>query len=231
MSPLALATAACMLASFLVCGIPFGLLIAKGSREHVDVRTVGSGNIGMTNVARSAGAAAAALTLACDAGKGMACMLLSHLALSDFVFGGDWAAAGVETPFGWALALVYLSCVMGHVFSPYLGFRGGKGISVGFGAALGLHWPLALAILAVFFVLAIPSRYVSLGSVAAAAALPVVGALMGFGPWVELPLAVTAVVVIWSHRTNLRKLARGEERRFSVHRGSSDKRDEEGGSR
>ncbi len=83
------------------------------------------------------------------------------------------------------------------------------------------RWPLALVILAVFFALAVPSRYVSLGSIAAAAALPVVGAIMGFGPGVDLPLVATAVVVIWSHRSNLGKLVRGEERRFSVHRRSS----------
>ena len=107
------------------------------------------------------------------------------------------------TPFGLASTLVYASCVLGHVFSPYLHFHGGKGISVGFGAGLGMYWPVGVGLLVVFLLFAVPSRYVSLGSVCAAASLPVICLALGFGPLNTLPMAIVAVVVIWSHRQNI----------------------------
>ena len=150
-------TLALTLGAYVVCGIPFGLIIAK--REgHVDVRTVGSGNIGTTNVARSVGKKAAALTLLCDLGKGLVWMLLARWVLAALVFGGDAASLDRTTVFGASLSLVYMGCILGHVFSPFLGFHGGKGIAVGFGAALGLWWPVALGLLVVFLVFAVPSR-------------------------------------------------------------------------
>ncbi len=210
-------TALLTLLSYLVCGIPFGLVIAR-AMGHVDVRTTGSGNIGTTNVARSVGKGAAALTLLLDLGKGLVCMLVSRLVLAVAFFGGDFASLDHTTAFGAALSVVFLGCICGHVFSPYLRFHGGKGIAVGFGAALGLYWPIGVCLLAVFLVLAIPSRYVSLGSVAAAASLPVWCVVFGFPTASVAPVAVAAVVVIWSHRENVRRLARGEERRFSFHK-------------
>ena len=210
-------TLALTLGAYVVCGIPFGLIIAK--REgHVDVRTVGSGNIGTTNVARSVGKKAAALTLLCDLGKGLVWMLLARWVLAALVFGGDAASLDRTTVFGASLSLVYMGCILGHVFSPFLGFHGGKGIAVGFGAALGLWWPVALGLLAVFLVFAVPSRYVSLGSVCAAASLPIQCALWGFPLISVAPIVVVALVVIWAHRSNIRKLARGEERRFAFHK-------------
>lgn len=219
-TPLVLVTAACMITSFLVCGIPFGMIVAK-RLNHVDVRTVGSGNIGMTNVARSAGGRAAALTLALDMGKGTACMLLSRLAMAMVAFGGDWSSTLAQGPFGLCPSLVFACCVLGHIFSPYLGFHGGKGISVGFGAALGLCWPVACGLILIFLCLAVPSRYVSLGSICAAISLPIWGAISGLGLASDLPLVVVGLTVVWAHRSNLSKLLRGEERSFSLHRGDS----------
>ena len=197
-------TAICALGCFLICGIPSGLIIARASSEHVDVRKVGSGNIGMTNVARSAGASAAALTLLCDAGKGAVAILLARLVIAQVAFGGDWSQTLAQAQGGLASATLYASCVLGHIFSPYLHFKGGKGISVGLGAGLGFCWPVALSMLAVFVVLAIPTGFVSLGSVFAALSL--------------VPLAVISLTVVWAHRENVRKLVRGEERRFSIHK-------------
>lgn len=219
MTSLVVATLGCCIASFLVCGIPFGLLIARGSEGHVDVRKVGSGNIGMTNVARSVGARDALLTFLCDAGKGVLCTIVARLVIAAVAFGGDASMVAPFTPFGLASTLVYASCVLGHVFSPYLHFHGGKGISVGFGAGLGMYWPVGVGLLVVFLLFAVPSRYVSLGSICAAASLPVICLALGFGPLNTLPMAIVAVVVIWSHRQNIRKLARHEERRFTVRKG------------
>lgn len=209
------ATAVACLLSYLICGVPFGLLIARTS--GVDVRTVGSGNIGTTNVARSVGKGEAALTLGCDVGKGLICMLVAR-ALIPLVSGIEWAAFCPGCGFGWIMSCVYLCCVLGHVFSPYLGFHGGKGIAVGFGGALGLCWPVALGIIAVFAVFAVPTRYVSLGSVCAAASLPLWSLVFGFSTASVLPVVAVAVVVIWAHRSNIKKLVNHEERKFSFHR-------------
>ena len=216
-------TALLTLGAYLVCGVPFGLIVAR-AMGHVDVRTTGSGNIGTTNVARSVGKGAAALTLLLDLGKGLVWMLLSRLVLALVFFGGDAAARDHTTFFGTALTVVFLGCICGHVFSPYLHFHGGKGIAVGFGAALGLYWPIGLGLLAVFLVLVIPTRLVSLGSVAAAASLPVWCVALGFPLASVLPVVVAAVIVVWSHRENVRRLVHGEERRFSFHKSEKESR-------
>ena len=210
-------TAVFTVASYAVCGIPFGLLIAK-ALGHVDVRSTGSGNIGTTNVARSVGKKAAALTLLCDLGKGLVCMLASRFLLAAIVCGGDTGMLDHTVVWGASMSFVYLGCILGHVFSPYLHFHGGKGIAVGFGAALGLWWPVALGLLVVFIVFAVPSRYVSLGSIAAAVSLPFQCLLWGFPGLSVYPIAVVAAVVVWAHRSNIRKLAAGEERKFAFHK-------------
>lgn len=205
------------LVSFLVCGIPFGLLISS-KMANVDVRKTGSGNIGMTNVARSVGGKAAALTFLCDVGKGTLCMLLGRWALC--AMGGvDPSLLAFGAPYDWMVAVLYLACVCGHIFSPYLHFKGGKGISVGFGAGLGLWWPVGLGLLGVFLLCAVPTRYVSLGSIVAAASLPVQCALWRLSLAGMVPVVLVAVVVIWSHRANIGRLVRHEERRFSLGHG------------
>lgn len=223
MNSLQIMTALLALGAYLVCGVPFGLLVAR-AMGHVDVRATGSGNIGTTNVARSVGKGAAALTLLLDLSKGLVWMLLSRVVLAFAVFGGDFASLDHTTVFGTSLTVVFLACICGHVFSPYLRFHGGKGIAVGFGAALGLYWPIGLGVLALFLVLVIPTRYVSLGSVFAAASLPVWCAVFGFPPVAVAPVAVAAVVVVWSHRENVQRLLHGEERRFSFHKSEKESR-------
>ena len=200
-----------------VSGIPFGLVIAL-AMGHVDVREVGSGNIGTTNVARSVGKGAAAATLLLDLGKGLIWMLIARQAIAALALGGDVLALDHTTAFGTALTCVFFFCILGHVFTPYLRFHGGKGIAVGFGAALGLYWPIGVGLLALFLLLVIPTRYVSLGSVAAAASLPVWCAVFGFPAISIVPVAIAAVVVVWSHRENVQRLVHGDERRFAFHK-------------
>ena len=214
MSELALWTGVFMLGAYLVCGIPFGLILAI-AMGHVDVRTVGSGNIGTTNVARSVGKGAGAATLLLDLSKGLVWMLVSRWAIASLALGGDVSALDHTTVFGTSLTLVFLACICGHVFSPYLRFHGGTGIAVGFGAALGLYWPIGLGVLAIFLVLVIPTRYVSLGSVFAAASLPVWCAVFGFPAISVAPVAVAAIGVVWSHRANIRRLVSPGGGRFS----------------
>lgn len=218
MTALVITTILVSVAAFFVCGIPFGMIIAA-RMGGVDVRKVGSGNIGMTNVARSAGGKAGGLTLLCDAGKGTVCMIAGKLIISAICFGGDMSMLAHNATFAWASAILYMACVLGHIFSPYLHFHGGKGISVGFGAAIGFWWPVAVGLLVVFLALTLPTRYVSLGSVAAAASLPIQCFLWGMPLSAVIPPTVVAAVVIWSHRENIGRLMRGEERKFSLGKG------------
>jgi glycerol-3-phosphate acyltransferase PlsY len=208
-----------MLVCYSVCGIPFGLLIARA--KGIDVRSVGSGNIGTTNVGRAVGASAAGETLACDALKGFFSMMVCRELVAALCFGGDFSMTRPQTSFGWITTLLYLACICGHVFSPYLRFHGGKGIAVGFGAGLGLAWPLALGLLAVFIAFAVPSRYVSAGSVAADISVPIWGLVLGFTPASIPPLIVVTCVVVWAHRENITKLLHGREQKFSFHHDGS----------
>lgn len=209
-------TVAAMLASFAICGIPFGLLVAKA--HGVDVRKEGSGNIGMTNVARTVGGGAAALTFVLDVFKGTFCVLVARLLAAQLFCGGEWALSAPQQQLGWIASWVWAACVFGHVFSPYLGFRGGKGISVGLGAGLGLCWPVALLALAVFLIVAVPSRYVSLGSICAAIALPTWAFVFDFTPAAMIPTLVVGVLVIWCHRANIERLRTGTENKFTLHK-------------
>ena len=215
MTRLVVSTIACMVVTYLVCGIPFGLVIAKS--KGVDVRKTGSGNIGTTNVARSVGAGASGLTLLLDAGKGFACVALSRLAIPSLA-GVDKFALAPSQRAGVVLALVYLMCVVGHVFSIYLGFKGGKGIAVGFGGALALKWQVAMGLLLVFVVLVVATRFVSLGSTCAAISLPVWGAVTGFDKVSVVVLVAIGALVVWAHRSNIKKLASGTESKFSFHK-------------
>lgn len=211
MNPLII-TLVCMAGSFAICGIPFGLLIAR--LYGVDIRREGSGNIGMTNVARSVGAKAAGFTFFLDVIKGTICVLVSRWLLAKLCLDGAWALTQPQAAYGWVAALVWASCVCGHVFSPYLGFHGGKGISVGLGAGLGMCWYVALLAFAVFLLVAIPSGFISLGSVCAAIALPTWAFVFGFTPQALVPTVIVCIVVIWSHRENIQRLRAGTERKF-----------------
>lgn len=215
MDSLVIATVVAAIVTFFVCGIPFGYIIAA-RMSGIDVRKEGSGNIGMTNVTRTAGGKAGALTFGCDVGKGVICMLLSKFVIAQVCCGGDLPMLAFNSTFGWVSSVLFMACVLGHVYSPYLHFHGGKGISVGLGAALGMCWPMGLTMLGVFLALVIPTRYISLGSIAAAASLPICGALWGMTIPALVPLVIVAIVVIWSHRENIGRLMKGEERRFSV---------------
>jgi glycerol-3-phosphate acyltransferase PlsY len=192
-------------AAYLLGSIPFGLLLAK-LFAGTDVRQVGSGNIGATNVARSAGPAAGVLTLVLDAGKGWLAVWIA----------GRWAhgAAGL-------LAAAGLFALLGHCFPVWLRFKGGKGVATAAGVFAALC-PAAMVAALIFFVLVVGFwRYVSLGSLAAAAAIPLLVYLL-WAPHFAPPETVTlgslgiASLVIFQHRGNIARLARGEEPKFSL---------------
>ncbi|HEV8716601.1 MAG TPA: glycerol-3-phosphate 1-O-acyltransferase PlsY [Candidatus Binatia bacterium] len=187
-----------------LCGsMPTGVLIAR--RLGVEVRKVGSGNIGATNVARSAGKKAGLLTLLGDAGKGLLPVLLVRFL--------DWG----ET----TLAATAVAALLGHLFSPFLGFSGGKGVATGLGVFLGLA-PYTI-VLAFFLFLATfaLSRIVSLSSLTAAAAMPLLLLLLAYPRAYVVAGLVIALLVILRHHENITRLWRGQEPKFSLGKSSS----------
>lgn len=191
---------ALVLFAYLLGSIPFGILVARLFDRGIDLRRVGSGNIGATNVARAAGKGAGAITLLLDAGKGVFAMTLAQML----------ARGRVDA---W-LALVGAAVFLGHVFSIYLRFKGGKGVATALGVILFLS-PVTAFILAVLFAIVVYfTRYVSLASLGAAAALPVLMALLAPSRhYVTLALLMTFLLV-YTHRENIRRLFAGQEHRF-----------------
>lgn len=190
--------------AYLLGSIPFGYLIVKmGSGS--DVRGAGSGNIGATNVTRVAGKGAGLATLLLDVGKGY---LAAWLAMR-------WSHGNIR----WMMAAA-VAVALGHTFSCWLRFRGGKGVATGLGVFLVVAWQAVLATLLVWLVVVAFWRYVSLGSVVAAAALPILVYLF-YAPGHAPPLAVSfgsvavAIIVIFKHRENVARLIAGTESRLS----------------
>jgi glycerol-3-phosphate acyltransferase PlsY len=197
--------------AYLLGSIPFGLILAK-LFGGADVRKSGSGNIGATNVARVVGPAAGFLTLIFDAGKGWLAVWIAGR-----VFHGE---AGVMIAAGFA-------AMLGHCFPVWLKFRGGKGVATAAGVFAALC-PEALLAATILFALVVWFwRYVSLGSLTAAAALPLLVYLL-WAPHYAPPEIVTfgslaiAALVIYQHRGNIGRLARGEEPKFSLSKSRDD---------
>ncbi|MCF2620841.1 glycerol-3-phosphate 1-O-acyltransferase PlsY [Collinsella tanakaei] len=209
------ALVACIIGSYLICGIPFGLILGR-IMGHVDIRKSGSGNIGTTNALRVAGPKVAAATLLFDVLKGVICINISRFVIAAVGWG---APRGFEAGSGedWVIALVALACLYGHIFSPYLKFHGGKGIATGVGILFGYFWPLALIHLAIFIVLVAITKYVSVGSIATAAVVPLT-MYIAFPQMSPVALAIWALLgwtVVWAHRGNMKKLAAGNENKLS----------------
>jgi glycerol-3-phosphate acyltransferase PlsY len=185
---------------YLLGSISFAVLLVRAVAGK-DIRSEGSGNAGATNVLRAYGKKLAFLVALLDVAKGAAAVLLVRLVTADPFWG---AAAGV-------------AAILGHVFPVFYGFRGGKGVATAVGVFLVLA-PLALlTCLAVFVAIVAATRYVSLGSVVAITLLPPVAGLLFHAPRpVVTAAAVTALVVLGKHLDNLKRLARGKERKLGA---------------
>jgi acyl phosphate:glycerol-3-phosphate acyltransferase len=198
-------------AAYLLGTIPFGLLLGK-MFGGADVRKTGSGNIGATNVARVAGPVAGIFTLALDAAKGAAAV---------------WMAARFTNDSAAWMVISGLAALVGHCFPIWLGFRGGKGVATAAGVFLVLC-PLALlGSLTLFILVVLFWRYVSLGSIAAAAAIPLLVYFL-WAPHHAPPLIVTlgalaaALLVVYKHDANIQRLVEGREPRFSFGKNRDD---------
>lgn len=189
--------AASAVVGYVIGSLPLGYLAAR-RWAGVDLRRVGSGNVGATNVLRVSGPALGVLVMAVDMTKGLAAVQL----------------AGRIDPAVSASVTAGVAAVLGHMFPVWLGGRGGKGVATACGA-FALLAPVATATAAVVFVVTVwGTRLVSLGSIAATASLPLVAVAAGDSAPVVNGSAVAAVAVLWQHRGNVQRMWRGSERRL-----------------
>jgi glycerol-3-phosphate acyltransferase PlsY len=204
--------------AYLLGSIPFGYLIVKGTRG-ADIRKTGSGGTGATNVSRHAGKAAGLLTLVLDALKGGAAVFVAGWILGINLFGEQIDSTSTG-PYWWVGA-AGVAAIAGHMFPVWLGFRGGKGVATGVGV-FSMLAPIAVAMAAVIFLVIVwRSRYVSLGSIVAAALIPLFVWLQDglMRPVAHLiptmcAAAAGAILIIFAHRANIRRLVEGTENKF-----------------
>jgi glycerol-3-phosphate acyltransferase PlsY len=194
--------------AYFLGSIPFGLLLVKFFRQGRDVRSEGSGNIGAANVTRVAGPGVGLATLLLDAGKGYLAVWLA----------ARWSDGNVR----WIMAAA-VAAVLGHLFPIWLRFRGGRGVATGVGVCLLISGKAVLAALAIWLLVVAFWRYVSLGSITAAAAMPLLVYLFyapGHAPpfVVSLGIVAIAILVIWKHRPNIERLLSGTENRMKLGR-------------
>ena len=192
------ATLACAIFAYLLGSIPFGLILTRLAGLG-DVRRIGSGNIGATNVLRTGRKGLAAATLVLDAGKGAVAVAVAR------GFGPEFAAVAA------------LAAVLGHLFPVWLGFKGGKGVATSAGVLLAFNFPVALATIATWLVVALVLRYSSLAALAAAVLAPIWAWM--FGPRATLPIAVVGVIallVVLRHVGNIGRLMRGDETKIRL---------------
>ncbi|MBC7328157.1 glycerol-3-phosphate 1-O-acyltransferase PlsY [bacterium] len=183
--------------SFLYGSIPFGFLICK-YRLGVDIRKMGSGNIGTTNVMRIAGPITGLIVLILDASKGVIPVLIAK----SLAFSPTW------------VVIVGLLAVCGHIFSPFLRFKGGRGVATGLGLVIGIAPQIALILLLIWGVVVLFTRYVSIASLTSAFAFPI---LMAFThqplPYLLISLIISVLVII-RHKPNIERLLAGKEHKL-----------------
>jgi acyl phosphate:glycerol-3-phosphate acyltransferase len=194
--------------TYLLGSIPFGLILVRLFRKQ-DIRQQGSGNIGATNVIRSGGKGLGAATFLLDAAKGFAAVIATYMVASQL---------HMSRPAAQDLAATAALCaIVGHIYTVWLGFKGGKGVATGFGVFLAISPVAALISLAVFILVFAISRFVSLGSILASITFAVLALLRGYGkltPWLLAVCAIVPLIVIVKHHANIRRLLTGTEYRF-----------------
>jgi acyl phosphate:glycerol-3-phosphate acyltransferase len=193
----ALAVAISVVVGFAVGSVPFGVLVSRAF-YGTDIRQAGSGNIGAANALRTLGRRGAVVVLVLDALKGFA------PALAAGALGGPLAASAAA-----------LAAVVGHCWSPFLGFKGGKGVATAFGALFALWWPAGLAFVVVWIAAVVATGYSSVGSMLASLAMaPVLW--FGLGPIGLAYGLLSAILIVTRHRENIDRLRRGTENRLSL---------------
>ena len=217
---LALRIALCLVVAYLLGAVPWSLIIGKRFYD-TDVREHGSGNLGATNVLRVLGWKAALATFVLDVAKGAVAVASAFWIVPIATYGPlahEWAMIGAT-----------LAAILGHSYSPYIGFKGGKGVATGAGAVLVLTpyaWPILLL---TWLAVVAGTRIVSLGSVIIAIEYPLLVLWLYPGDLPRIALAfVAAALVLWRHSANIRRILQGQEPRVSLNRSTSAK--QKGGS-
>jgi len=231
MGALALSILLVFVISFLLGSIPWGIVISKYLYK-TDIRKHGSGNIGTTNALRTLGKAGGGLVFLLDFGKGVFSGVIALLAYLWFVAAEPGSIGAFELKAFMVLssgnivgnpdithevqsllATATCGCMLGHIFSPWLKFKGGKGVAVAVGCVfVSLGWLPAVSELALFALLVILTRYVSVGSLIAVAVLPLVSLFIYWGnAYAAIMITVAALAVIWAHRGNIKRLRAGTE--------------------
>ena len=185
-----------LVTAYLLGSIPFSYLVARA--RGIDVRKVGSGNVGATNVMRAAGRNAGMLAFVLDFAKGSVAVLIARAVAPD----------------GSVPAWSAVAAVLGHMYPVWLRFRGGKGVATGVGAFLPLVPVAAAAAFLAFGLALLATRYVSLASIAGTIILAVLAFLSGPNPAVARAAAGLALLIVWKHRGNLKRIAQGTESRL-----------------
>ncbi len=197
-----------LLAGYLLGSLPFGVWVARA--HGVDIFTVGSGNPGATNVKRSVGKKAGNLVFLLDFLKGV---LATIWPLTLAWVAGPGGGGGAEQIERMAVAGM-VGAIVGHSYSCFIGFRGGKGVATSIGGLLALCWPVALLGVAVWVVVFYTTRYVSLASILLAASLPVSALLLHRTQFLTLFFGLLGVFIILRHRENIARLFAGKEGKF-----------------
>jgi glycerol-3-phosphate acyltransferase PlsY len=205
-----------VLFGFLAGSIPFGVIVGRVF-FHTDIRAAGSGNIGAANALRTLGRKAGVAILVLDALKGLlAVAVTARLALPIPIYAAPLSAAPITASPVWPLIpLAGLAAVFGHCYSPWLGFRGGKGVATFLGAACALSWESGLAFVLTWLAIVLPTGYASLGSIAATLVAGVTLCIAGnaYGYSAVYFAFWSLALVVWKHRENLSRLIAGTENR------------------
>lgn len=194
--------------AFLLGSIPCGVIISKVFFKR-DIRESGSGNIGTTNAMRTLGKVGGAVVFVLDFGKGLLAgfigILIWHYLLGESAYSVQFFTA-----------TAFVGCVLGHIYSPWLKFKGGKGIAVAIGCAfVAFGWWPSWLLLGIFIVLVLTTRYVSVGSIAAAFSCIPVAVWLFFGNWYAIALvAIVSIVILCAHRENIQRLLAHTESRI-----------------
>ena len=208
-----------LLLGYVLGSIPFGLILTRTAGLG-DIRSIGSGNIGATNVLRTGNKGLAAATLLLDLLKGTAAVLLAWVLVNALAEDGNLqavtsahTAATSAAQFNWAQFIVQCAGVgafLGHLYPVWLGFRGGKGVATYIGVLVGLAWKVAAVFCAIWLVVAFTTRYSSLSALVASVVAPVAALLLG-GWQLAAATALISGLLIYKHEANIRRLLAGEE--------------------
>ena len=186
-----------MIGGYLAGSVPFGLLLTKFAGMG-DIRAIGSGNIGATNVLRTGSKKLAAATLLLDALKGLIPVMIARHLHADL---------GV---------LAALACLLGHLFPCWLSFKGGKGVATGIGVLLGLWWPLGLGVICLWLLTAMVFRYSSLAALAAFGFAPVLALMLSHQYQLTLVTLIISAIIWARHHENISRLAKGQESKINL---------------